>query len=99
MVAGASSIVLPGIITTRRVSFEVALFAVQIPDDRDFLGVFTTRRVSEGQTREELERDVTSSLAYASGWDKIEERNVEASASQDEWLDLMGKLHLAIKPA
>jgi len=40
-----------------------------------FVVIMTTRRVSEGRTRQDVSSDITSSLAYASGWVYIKKRN------------------------
>jgi hypothetical protein len=77
----SSSLVRPSL--TR---FEVALFPVQAFNDCELPGFFITRRVSEGQMREDVASDVTPSLAYASGCDYCEKRNFKAHASG--WDDL-----------
>lgn len=58
-----------GKILTLSMSFEVAFFPVQGAKDRELSGFFETRRVSEGQTREDLNGEATPSLTYVSGWD------------------------------
>jgi hypothetical protein len=45
-------------------------------------GIIPTRRVSEGQMREDLKSDATSSLAYASGCDCCEMRNFQNCATR-----------------
>ncbi|MFN9712929.1 MAG: hypothetical protein ACK57G_03890 [Planctomycetota bacterium] len=44
-------------------------------------GIIMTRRVSEGRLRDDVAGDVSPSLAYASGSDHSEMRNLQIDAS------------------